>query len=186
MDVLTDEAPFRATVRQNMSQDDITQIRVDKYSVGIVGLKHAMEEIAGGFSVRSDDEVGEELLERLRKRNYIPDSARENYKQAFVREFRRFLGNAVAEDRFEGLEIKLLGAGCPQCDRLEQELKSVLTETGVAANVDHVRDVKEIGKYGVMGMPALIINGKVKSVGNVPPRAKLREWLSEAHAGKQE
>ena len=169
-----------------MSQDDIAQIRVDKYSVGIVGLKHAMEEMTGEFSGRPDDEVGEELLERLRKRNYIPEGARENYKKAFVREFRKFLGKAVADDRFEGLEIKVLGAGCPQCDRLEQELKAVMSETAIAANVDHVRDVKEIGKYGVMGMPALIINGKVKSVGNVPPRAKLREWLSEAQAEKRE
>jgi len=32
-----------------------------------------------------------------------------------------------------------------------------------------------------MGMPALIINGKVKSVGRVPPKNKLIEWLKEAH-----
>jgi protein-disulfide isomerase len=43
-----------------------------------------------------------------------------------------------------------------------------------------VRDVREIGRYGVFGTPALIINGKVKSVGKVPSRAELREWLSEA------
>ena len=163
-----------------MRQDDIAQIRVDKYSVGIVGLKYAMEEMAEKFSGRPDDEVGEELFERLQKRNYIPDRDRENYKKVFVREFKKFLGKAVVEDRFEGLEIKVLGAGCPQCDRLEQELMAVMAETGVTANVDHVRDVKEIGKYGVLGTPALIINGKVKSVGSVPPRSKIIEWLKEA------
>jgi hypothetical protein len=50
----------------------------------------------------------------------------------------------------------------------------------------HVRDNKEIGKYGITGTPGLIMNGKVKSVGKVPPRAKLKEWLGEAKAGKQE
>ncbi|MBN1104161.1 MAG: thioredoxin family protein [Deltaproteobacteria bacterium] len=83
------------------------------------------------------------------------------------------------------MEIKVLGPGCAQCDRLEQELMSVMSESGIAADVEHVRDIKEIGKYGVMGTPALIINGKVKSVGKVPPRSKLKEWLSESNAGKQ-
>jgi len=40
-------------------------------------------------------------------------------------------------------------------------------------------DIKEIGKYGVMGTPALIINGEVKSVSSVPTKAKIKEWLSE-------
>ena len=43
----------------------------------------------------------------------------------------------------------------------------------------HVTDNKEIGKYGVMGTPALIINGEVKSAGRVPLKAKIKEWLSE-------
>ena len=51
----------------------------------------------------------------------------------------------------------------------------IMAEMDLAADMDHVRDIKEIGKYGVMGMPALLINGKVKSVGKVPPRNKLRE-----------
>ncbi|MCK5654623.1 MAG: thioredoxin family protein [Dehalococcoidia bacterium] len=46
--------------------------------------------------------------------------------------------------------------------------------------VKHVTDIKEIGKYGVMGTPALIINGEVKSVGSVPPKNKLIEWLKKA------
>jgi hypothetical protein len=168
-----------------MSEEDISQIRVGRHSVGIVGLKQVMEEMAGEFSCRPDDEAGEELLDRVRKRNYVPDSSRENYRKALVVEFGRFLGKAVAEDRPEGLDVKVLGAGCPQCDRLEQEVKRVMSETGLAGNVEHVRDIKEIGKYGVMGAPALVINGKVKSVGNLPPRAKLREWLSEANPAKQ-
>ncbi len=37
---------------------------------------------------------------------------------------------------------------------------------------------KSLGKP-VMGTPALIINGEGKSVGRVPPKAKIKEWLSE-------
>ena len=77
------------------------------------------------------------------------------------------------------VQIKVLGLGCPQCDGLEQELMQVMAEINLMADIEHVRDIKEIGKYGVMGMPALIINGKVKSVGRVPQKNKLIEWLSE-------
>jgi len=162
-----------------MGTDDIVQIRVGGFSVGIVGLKQTMESMAGEYAQQPEHEVEKELIARLGKRNYIPDRTRDEYGKAFLREFKKFLGKEVAEDRPEVLEIKVLGAGCPQCDRLEQELMAVMSETGVAANVDHVRDVKEIGKYGVLGMPALIINGKVKSVGKVPPRSKIIEWLKE-------
>jgi len=47
------------------------------------------------------------------------------------------------------------------------------------ADFEHVTDIKEIGKYGVMGMPVLIINGKVMSAGRVPTKGKIKEWLSE-------
>ena len=56
----------------------------------------------------------------------------------------------------------------------------VMAETGILADIEHVRDIKEIGRYGVMGTPALLINGKVKSVGKVPPQNTLRKWLMEA------
>ena len=56
----------------------------------------------------------------------------------------------------------------------------VMAETNVVADVEHIRDIKEIGKYGIMGTPALLINGDVKSVGSVPPKTKLIEWLNQA------
>ena len=162
-----------------MSQDDVTQIRVGNSSIGIVGLKAAIADVAEEYGEKPDREVQEELLSRLGRKNYIPEKVRGEYEKAFIREFRKSLGKPFEEEAPEGIEIKILGPGCAQCDRLEQELMQVLAETGVLAAVEHVRDIKEIGKYGVMGTPALIIDGKVKSVGKVPPRNKLKEWLKE-------
>ena len=89
------------------------------------------------------------------------------------------MGKPYEEEVPGGVQIKVLGPGCPQCDGLEQELMQVMAEINLMADIEHVRDIKEIGKYGVMGTPALIINGKVKSVGKVPQKNKLIEWLSE-------
>ncbi len=163
-----------------MSQDEVTQIKVGNSSVGVIGLTSVMEDMAPGYENKEDAEVGDALLARLSKKNYIPSSVQEEYRKAFLREFKKFLGKPVEAEAPQGLEVKVLGPGCSQCDQLEQDLMAVMAETGIVADIEHVRDVKEIGTYGVMGTPGLIINGQVKSVGKVPPKNKLAEWLRES------
>ncbi len=57
---------------------------------------------------------------------------------------------------------------------------AMMAELNIAAGLEHVRDPIEIASYGVMGSPALIINGEVKAVGSIPPKNKLKELLMEA------
>ena len=162
-----------------MTQDQISRIRVRDYVIGVVGLKDALEQTAMNGPDRPDQELEAELLNRLSKRNYIPEPAREEYGKAFLREFKKSQGIAC-EEAGAGLEIKVLGRGCVQCDRLEKELIEVMAEMDVAAEFEHVTDIKSIGRYGVMGTPALIINGDVKCVGKLPSRNTLKQWIREA------
>lgn len=154
--------------------DKITRIRVGKNQVGIRGLAGVIEEMTEAFSSRPDSEVTEELLARLSGKNYIPESVRETYGRAFLSEFRKTPGLPG------GMEIKVLGPGCALCDRLEMDIMTLLSEMNLAADLTHVREMKEIAAYGVMGMPALIINGKVMCVGKNPGKGKLTQWLLEA------
>ncbi len=55
-----------------MSQDNVTQIKVDKQSVGIMDLKRAMEEMVEEYAERPDDAVSTELLKRLSKKTISP------------------------------------------------------------------------------------------------------------------
>jgi len=162
-----------------MSKDDVKQIKVGSHTTGIIGLKNVVEEVAKEFAEKQDEEIQAELLKRLSKKNYISDRTRESYGKAFLREFNIFLGKPYDEDGLEGLEIKVLGPGCAQCDRLEMELMEIMIEMNLPADLEHITDIKEIGKYGVMGMPALIVNGKVMCTGKVPTKRKLKEWLGE-------
>ncbi len=57
---------------------------------------------------------------------------------------------------------------------------AVISEMDLAADIEHVTDISEIGSYGVMGTPALVINGEVKAVGSIPPKTKLKQWLQDA------
>ena len=163
-----------------MSNEEVTQIRVGKHMTGIIGLKEALAEVAERREAMTDEQIPGALLARLSRRNYIPDDIRDLYAQAFLREFKKFIGEPAEEVPLEGIDIKVLGRGCPQCDRLEQEVMAVIAEARVEAALDHVRDVAAIGRYGVLGMPALVVNGKVVCVGSVPPREKIRAWIEQA------
>jgi len=165
-----------------MSSDEITQIKIGNNRTGIIGLKLALMEVAEAFAVQSDEEIRNELLKRLVERNYIPESSKEEYGNAFLREFKKFTGRPIENTGPEGLEIKVLGPGCARCNQLEQDLMAVLAEMNLPADIEHVTDIAEIGGYGVMGTPALIVNGAVKSVGSIPPKTKLKQWLQDASA----
>lgn len=164
-----------------MPDEDITQISLGRFRVGITGLKAAIEETKS-WRERPEEEIAQALLAAVKPRNYIPTSAQEEYKRAFLREFKKALGEKVEEER-SGLSIKILGSGCPSCDRLEQTVMAVLGELGLMGDVEHVRDMKEITALGVFGTPALMINDEVKAVGNLPTRETLKKWLQETIAG---
>ena len=165
-----------------MAEKDITRINVAKFSVSIIGIKHLMEEMAATHADKPDEEVRSFMLDQLGKDNYIPGKAKDDYGKAFVREFRKFLGQPYTDDAPKGLDIKVLGAGCTQCHHLAQMIMEVLTELNLPAGVDHITDLREIARYGVMGSPALVINGKAVAVGSVPPRERIKKWLVEASA----
>jgi small redox-active disulfide protein 2 len=155
---------------------------VGDHEVGLIGLKQAIEETAQSHSDKNDLEIQEILLERLSKKNYIPNSAKNDYGKAFVREFRKFLGQAYEEASWGSLMIVVLGPGCSQCNRLEQTVMRVLTEMTLSASVEHVTDIKEMAKYGFVRTPALVINEKVVAMGSVPSEEKIKSWLAEAQA----
>ena len=167
-----------------MSSDEITQIKIGNDRVGIIGLKLVLTEVAEASAVQTDEEIRTELLKRLARRNYIPESSKEEYGNAFLRDFKKFTGRPIENSDSDGVEIKVLGPGCARCNQLEQDLMTVMAEMNMAADVEHVTDIAEIGSYGVMGTPALIVNGAVKSVGSIPPKAKLKQWLQDAAANK--
>lgn len=174
------------TTWQGFQMDDVIQIRVGKHMTGIIGLGSALAEAAARCKGMSDDQVGEVLLEKLGRRNYIESGFRDIYAQAFVREYKKYIGEPIADARRQGLTIKVLGPGCTQCDRLEREVMTVMSENGISAELEHVRDVAEIARLGVMGAPALLINDEVKAVGSVPPRGKIKAWVLQAAAAWKE
>ena len=67
----------------------------------------------------------------------------------------------------QGAAVKILGSGCAKCNALEAAAKEALTELNMDTTIDHVTDFAQIAAYGVMSTPALVVDGKVVSVGKV-------------------
>ncbi len=158
---------------------DIKQIRIGNQMTGIVGLEKALSEVAASGAGLDDDALMNRLIKRLDKQNYIPPAAIEKYKGAFLREFKKFMGEPVEELSNCVLDIKVLGAGCPSCDQLTQDVMTVIAETGLEAGLEHVRDPVEISRYPALGLPALVINGKVVSSGPVLSRADIKQIIQK-------
>lgn len=168
-----------------MTAPKVTQIKISNHKVGLVGLKEALAEMAERYAGKPDDAIADELLNRLSKDNYIPEKVQNRYRRAFIREFRKFLGQPFENENSEGLEIKVLGEGCAVCDSLENEVMAVLTDMGIPADFEHVRDATRILEYKVKGIPALIINDKVVSVGKTPSTQQIQKWIEETGVNKK-
>lgn len=63
--------------------------------------------------------------------------------------------------------IKILGIGCSNCIRLEENARTALKNCGLVAKVVKVKDMEEIAQYGIMRMPGLVFDEKVVSAGKV-------------------
>jgi len=78
------------------------------------------------------------------------------------------------------MDIKILGPGCPRCEELWKRTVNVLAEQNIAANLEKIKDIKQMIAYGILSTPALVIDGKVKCAGRIPRPEEIKNWLLEA------
>jgi small redox-active disulfide protein 2 len=164
---------------------DIVQVSMGDRAIGIVGLKKVMADLAVTASGKTDGECREILYRGIAGQNYIPPKMVEDYKDALLRAFKTFTGEAPEEAPAGGVRIQVLGPGCHNCDRMEQDVREVLAELKMPGDLSHVTDPAEIAKYGLMGVPALVINGRVVCVGTMPDRNRIKQWLMDLRASQE-
>lgn len=75
--------------------------------------------------------------------------------------------------------IKVLGAGCKDCDKLIENLEKALEESGRQAEILHIEKLAEIVAYGVMQTPSLVIDDKVVSIGKVLKTKEILKLLDK-------
>ena len=73
--------------------------------------------------------------------------------------------------------IKVLGSGCKSCHALLEATKEAVQNMGLSIEVEYVTDMAKIMEYGVMSMPALVVNEKVVSMGKVLKTADVEKLM---------
>lgn len=63
--------------------------------------------------------------------------------------------------------IKVLGAGCKSCHEQYENAKEAVRAMGLSVEVEYITDMQKVMEYGVMSMPALVVNEKVVAMGMV-------------------
>lgn len=154
-------------------QAKISHISVGGHLTGVVGLDEAISEVAASLRRNAaESDAAKEILRRITVKNYIPDKLLPAYGAAVIREYKKYLGEPVSEEPSVGLRVVILGPGCYQCDSLEEDVRNILADMNLACDLEHITDVQEIARYGVMGVPALVINNKIVSTGVLPDKKK--------------
>jgi hypothetical protein len=151
-------------------------IRIGNGSVGLLGLEQAMQKALK--MQEGEEEAVEFLYLAVASQNYIPAKGASLYREALRREYRKRSGKRVDDEG--GLDIRILGKACLSCNRLNTMVFDILQRLGIAADIVLVHDPDEIGRFGVLSTPALVINGEVKSAGRLPLPVQVEEWLLEA------
>jgi small redox-active disulfide protein 2 len=77
------------------------------------------------------------------------------------------------------MKIEILGPGCKKCEKTYNEVKGMLEQLSLEAEIEHVTDMNAIVDRGVMLTPAVFIDGEKKSEGKVPKASEIRTWLTQ-------
>jgi small redox-active disulfide protein 2 len=77
------------------------------------------------------------------------------------------------------MNIKILGTGCSNCQKLEANTKQALEELKLDAQVEKITDMQKIMSYGVMSLPAIVVDEKIISYGMVPSAEEIKKLLTK-------
>lgn len=77
------------------------------------------------------------------------------------------------------MNLKVIGAGCPDCSRLYDNTIAALRELNMEAEVEKVGDLIEIVKLGVLSAPSLMLDGKLVVSGKVASQKEIVKLLKK-------
>jgi small redox-active disulfide protein 2 len=78
------------------------------------------------------------------------------------------------------MKVEIMGPGCPRCETTEKNARQAVANLGLEAEVEHIYDVKEYARRGVVLTPAVVVDGEVKVSGRVPTIDEIEALLGPA------
>jgi small redox-active disulfide protein 2 len=75
--------------------------------------------------------------------------------------------------------IQVYGAGCAKCAKTFEVIEKECKKLGVEATVEKVTDINMITAAGILRTPGVMVNGELKSTGNIPKADVIKSWFEE-------
>ncbi len=75
-------------------------------------------------------------------------------------------------------KLQILGLGCPKCQKLTENAETAAKELGLSYQIEKVKNINDIMKFGVMMTPALVVDGEVKVAGSIPVVEEIKKMLA--------
>ena len=76
------------------------------------------------------------------------------------------------------LNVKVLGAGCANCKRLEQSVRRVAEANGLALEIEKVTDYAQIMTWNILQTPGLVVADKLVTAGRIPSDTEILRLLT--------
>jgi small redox-active disulfide protein 2 len=80
------------------------------------------------------------------------------------------------------LNIKVLGPGCANCQKVEEVAREAVANLGLDASIDHITNRADMAPYRLLATPGLVINEKLVCAGRIPTVQEVSAWLQAAMA----
>jgi small redox-active disulfide protein 2 len=80
-------------------------------------------------------------------------------------------------------KVQVFGTSCAACDTLHENVLAAIAEVGPGYEVEKVSRLLEMVQLGVTQLPALAIDGEVRSMGRALDVAEVKALLVGAKAG---
>ena len=77
------------------------------------------------------------------------------------------------------MDVKVIGAGCPDCDKLKASTEAALKELGIKAEIQRISSLKDIVLLGVMTAPSLLVDGKRLISGQAASKEEVKKQLEK-------
>ncbi|MFC1554314.1 thioredoxin family protein [candidate division KSB1 bacterium] len=77
------------------------------------------------------------------------------------------------------MKVEILGTGCPSCQKLYELTQEAVKELEIDVEIEKVEDLDRITDYGVILTPGFVVDGKVRSSGNVLSVNEIKKIITQ-------
>ncbi len=77
------------------------------------------------------------------------------------------------------MTIKIFGPGCLGCEKLTKNVKEAVNQLNLSnVEIEKVSEIEKMAEEGIMSSPTLMVDGAIKSSGNIPSVEEIKKILS--------